>query len=143
MNEPETNKFAFTVTGEVDANDLMNLVVNAFDSGVTNYWANSAVVVLPEGFDVTKIPWLKDPEEWESCSKSYIAPFVEGGKVVLLDNEEEDKKYVLDLAAIRRGVEIMSSKYRRHWADFREENDDADTADVFIQCCVMGEVVFS
>lgn len=142
MTEPEKKSFTITITDEIDANDLMNLVVNAFDSGATNYWAGSAEVILPDDFDIHKIPWLKNPDEWASVQKTYIAPFVEGGKVVLFDNEDEDEKYTLDLKAIERGVRVMSSEYREHWKNFREENDDAETADVFIQCCVLGEIVF-
>ena len=144
MTEPEKKVFplTFTVTEEIDANDLMNLLVNAFDSGATNYWAGRAEVVLPDDFDVHKIPWLKNPGEWATVQKTYIAPFVEGGKVILFDNEEEGTEYILDLKAIARGVEVMSTKYKRHWHDFRNENDDAETADVFVQCCVLGDIVF-
>jgi len=142
MTEPEKKSFTFTVTDEVDANDLMSLLINAFDGGATNYWAGRADVEYPPDFDVEKIPWLRDPDQWKEVRKLYIAPFVEGGKVTLYDNEDEDEEYVLDLEAIKRGVEVMSTKYKRHWNDFRIQNDDAITADVFIQCCVMGKVVF-
>ena len=140
MSEPE--KRTFTVTEEVDANDIVNLLVTAFDSGATNYWAGHADVVLPEDFDIYKIPWLKDPDEWAKVNKVYVAPLVKGGKVVLHDNEVEGKTYTLDLEAIQRGIEVMSKQFRRHWKDFQLQNDDADTGDVFVQCCVLGDVIF-
>lgn len=140
MNEPKMKIFARVEN--VDANSLIDLLVNAFDTGITNYWAATAEVVLPDDFDIYKVAWLKNPEHWAKCRKVYIAPFVEGGKVTLFDNEEEGVEYVLDLEAIKRGVEVMSSKYERHWCNFRSGNDDAETADVFVQCCVLGEIVF-
>jgi len=36
----------------------------------------------------------------------------------------------------------MAEKYPRHFHNFLEENDDAETGDVFIQCCLFGEIVY-
>jgi len=36
----------------------------------------------------------------------------------------------------------MASEAPRHFADFIAENDDAETADVFLQCCLFGRIVF-
>ena len=44
--------------------------------------------------------------------------------------------------AVLTGLTIMAEKYPKHWADFLEEDGDNDTADVFIQCCVLGDVVY-
>lgn len=142
IRDPNDAGFSFQVLENVDPNDIVNLLCTAFDGPCVTYWANSADVILPEGFDVHKIPWLKDPDEWAKVRKCYIAPLVEGGAVILHDNEEEGKTYRLDLPAIVRGIEIMSTRFKQHWADFRNENDDAITGDVFVQCCVMGDVVF-
>lgn len=48
-------------------------------------------------------------------------------------------QHILDLSAIERGLNVMSSKYRNHWYDFRTKNDDMITGDVFVQCCIFGE----
>ena|SRR3990167_2964648 len=74
-------------------------------------------------------------------------PVNEGGAIILKlsepDNAEEEKKEMrLDLEAIQRGAQIMLREYPKHWAAFRSENDDIETADVFIQCCVFGEIVY-
>jgi len=36
----------------------------------------------------------------------------------------------------------MGEKYDWHLKNFIEENDDAETADVFLQCCVLGDIVY-
>jgi hypothetical protein len=43
---------------------------------------------------------------------------------------------------VTKGLEIMATKYARHFADLVSENDDADTHDVFLQCALFGEVVY-
>jgi hypothetical protein len=36
----------------------------------------------------------------------------------------------------------MVEKYPRHYADFKDGDEDASTGDVFLQCCIFGEVVY-
>lgn len=40
------------------------------------------------------------------------------------------------------GLAVMNQKYPKHFSDAIKGNDDGDTADVFIQCCVLKEVVY-
>jgi hypothetical protein len=71
------------------------------------------------------------------------APFVEGGAIIVMDEEEgDDKEFRVDIEAIKRGLQIMAEKYPRHYANFVDENDDAITGDVFLQCCTFGEVIY-
>lgn len=157
-------KLSFEVVDDVDANDIVNLLVNAFDSGMINYWAARASVELPEDFDIYRLKWLKNPESWANVRKVYVAPFVDGGRVILFGHGEEfdgdvddldvdvdececesdegGERFILDFKAIERGIRVMASDYPRHWADFRSQNDDAQTGDVFIQCCLFGEVIY-
>lgn len=50
--------------------------------------------------------------------------------------------YRLDREALTRGMKIMQDKYPRHFGNFISENDDAETGDVFVQCCLLGEIVY-
>ena len=66
-----------------------------------------------------------------------------GGTIVFDVPEDDDgKTYNLDKEAMFRGVKVMAEKYPKHFADFREENDDAVTADVWLQCALLGELVY-
>lgn len=63
-------------------------------------------------------------------------------KIKDIESDEAVAIYVLNLAKIKRGLTVMAKKYPKHFADFLTENDDADTADVFLQCALLGEVVY-
>ena len=43
---------------------------------------------------------------------------------------------------MKKGLDLMAGEHQRHWQDFINENDDADTADVFMQLCLFGEIVY-
>jgi len=69
-------------------------------------------------------------------------PF-KGGYIEFSDLEDEEAEHKnLTIEAIQRGVKIMAEKYPRHFGDWIAENDDATTGDVFLQCCLFGEVVY-
>ena len=76
--------------------------------------------------------------------KCYLAPLVDGGSVELKLFNPEDNLHpcALDINSIRKGLQILSSDYRRHWKNFRTGDGDGETGDVFVQCCVFGDVVF-
>jgi len=37
---------------------------------------------------------------------------------------------------------VMAKKEPRHFADFLKEDYDETTGDVFLQCCLFGEVIY-
>jgi len=48
----------------------------------------------------------------------------------------------LDLKSIGRGLEDPAVKCPTHFADLVNENTDAITADVRLQCCLFGELIY-
>lgn len=68
-------------------------------------------------------------------------PLNEGGWLGLTRGAESEVLR-LDLPSIANGLNVMASKYPRHFADFLNENIDAITGDVFLQCCLLGEVAY-
>ncbi len=65
-------------------------------------------------------------------------------KFGILDNSGEltPERHLLTWDNVAKGFEIMAEKYPHHFGDFITENDDATTADVFLQCCLLGEIVY-
>ncbi len=57
-------------------------------------------------------------------------------------NSPESGWRVLDLVNIEMGLRAMSMQYRVHFAEFMDGNEDGDTADVFLQCCLFGKVLY-
>jgi len=77
-----------------------------------------------------------------SCGLEYQYPYdecIDCGGALRFDG----KGYVLDMDAIKRGIKVMAEKYSRHFGDFQSERGDAITADVFLQCCLFGEIVYA
>ncbi len=60
----------------------------------------------------------------------------------LEDFEDEKARHTLTLAKIKKGLTIMANKYPKHFASILQDNTDADTADVLLQCALLGEIVY-
>ena len=90
----------------------------------------------------------KPPHDVADELDTYEYPLHEGGSITFNDKyEEEDgaeelEDFILDLPAIQRGLEIMAHAYPRHFQDIVSESGDVITADVFLQCALLGEIVY-
>jgi len=70
-------------------------------------------------------------------------PTTPGCALFIKDIEDDDgAEYRLDLEAIRKGLRVMADKFPKHFGDVLDENDDAETGDVFLQCCLFGDVIY-
>jgi hypothetical protein len=160
---------AVRTTVDVAMADLYSLMVSALDGPLTGQWIRSGSysVTLPEGFKVASLPWTdagdRAAHDDNGVRCDYFAPLVPGGRIEFRENDddrededdEEDPETgevtkagavygtprVFDLASVERGLAIMARDYPRHFADIATDAD-ATTADVFVQCCVLGEVVY-
>ncbi len=65
-----------------------------------------------------------------------------GIELELQDFEDATARYSLTFAKIKKGLTIMASKYPRHFKSILEDNTDAETADVLLQCALLGEIVY-
>ena len=94
---------------------------------------------------ITKIyPGHGDGDPWSGdYTPDYIrAPFSKGGGVGFEDEEEPGEEMVLTREKMEKGLQIMSEKYPQHFSDFIRENEDAITGDVFLQCALLGDIVY-
>lgn len=129
----------------VEANKLSyqyisDILVGAFEGG-SNYWLSSYKKIQPIAEP------LKEAGERlgiEGAVASYqVYPFIEGNGLTLFVSEDETHKpYTLNLEALKKGLDVMKTKYSRHFMDITNENDDATTADVLLQCSLFGEIVY-
>lgn len=125
----------FTVT--ISDQRIAELLCCGIEGGV-GYWARIVEYIKPTG---ELFKWCGD----DSGGFPHIQyPMSEGGAVIFCDAEDEDEKpcWRLDREALIKGIKIMAEKYPIHFGDFMREHDDAETGDVFVQCCVLGEIVF-
>jgi len=118
---------------------VSDLLVCAFEGG-SNYWYSDLHYELPEG-----IKYEDFRKGGKFTSEDYyhpleIVPFVDGCALTLKD--DEGKTHRINKAALKSGLEKMAQKSKEHWADFISEDDDATTADVFLQYALFGEIVY-
>lgn len=138
-----------TMQHDVPKKDVQNLLVGLFENNYSPWLREIKSKNLAEGFTFTDFRQhgrMQDPKDCFHWSQ--IIPVTEGCSLTLsVDDPDSDsggeKDFVLDIEAIRRGLQIMATKYCKHWNDFVNENDDANTADIFGQCCVYGEYIYS
>ena len=138
----EASEFTIPVTQEIPMKRILDLIATAFDGGMMNSWAMIDEAHYPDGFDVRNLEWLEDKESWTKVRKNYFAPLV--GYLVFCDVEDESIKHPkFDLDSIKKGLQIMARDCPRHYTDFIQENSDAITGDVFVQCCIFGEITYN
>ncbi len=122
------------VEHDITLDRISNLLCSAFEGG-SNYWYQIQEFVDPKEFTFRT--------DENQLYKHLDYPLNEGGAVIVGDLEDEDAKPKrLDLDAIKKGLVTMSRDYPRHMMDFINDNDDATTGDVFLQCCLFGDVIY-
>ncbi len=112
---------------------INDLICGAFEGG-SNYWYCIGSFNYPDG----------ETKESLGIEFEHMELPMKGGSLTITVEEEDDGKiYTLDKEACIRGLKVMAEKYPEHFADWRNEDDDATTADVYLQCCLFGEIVYS
>ena len=132
--EPPTFKVTTQLT--IPSERVADMLCCAFEGG-SNYWAEIKEKRKPEEFAFRYMPDLSDkPTSYTDY------PLNRGGFLMVGDSEGDMPAALLDLGTIRLGLQTMADKYPNHWHDFINDNEDATTGDVFLQCCLYGEVIF-
>lgn len=131
--------FKVQLTHSISLVRIGDLIVGAFEGG-SNYWMRVSKREKPETmtffYDAASIGGESGKVYW------HVDYPLNGGSVTISDAEGDMPDGVLNSSTIQMGLEIMAEKYPWHMQDFLQENDDATTADVFLQCCIYGEIVF-
>lgn len=139
-----------TVSQKVSLERIADLLCSALEGG-SNYWYMIQDKVEPKIWSIDERPVYKDKETArKNINVHYLHyyPLNEGGALMIDDERADDpelKKPVrLDLERVKKGVELFASskEYAHHYRDFIQENEDAITADVFLQFCIFGEVIY-
>ncbi len=128
---------------EISPKRIADLLCGAFDpaSNAVGYWCRIKEYKTPMHYDNFRTDEVQ-------IYRYMDFPLNVGGAILLTDIEADsgDESYgkvlKLDLESIERGMSIMLEKYPKHFADFMSENDDNDTADVFVQCALLGDVIY-
>ena len=124
----------FTAKAPVSTQLIADQVVTAFEGGIT-YWVDKADLITPDRATLKEKPWYSDP-------KLYEGQF----RILIVQEDEHIKGAGRDLFLtpenVQTGLDVMAAKYGNHFRDMMQENGDASTADVFLQCCLFSELVY-
>ena len=117
---------------KVEKEDMLNLFITALEGGC-NYWA----MVDDTDTDISHCEGQSYSEKW------FDAIWEKGMSMPVVDAEEPtDPLGKLDKAGMLNGMKLMAEGYTYHYSDFKEDNVDAYTADVWFQLALMKEVVY-
>jgi hypothetical protein len=124
---------------EITSQRIADLFITAIESGdpVTRGWCNGVFLKSPGDKapdDPHKGPWYGNPRIYEDPDLKL--------KIVEIDDEAKptSKNHVIGLKEIQEGLQkLASGQYAHHFRDIVDENDDAATADIFLQFILFGE----
>src|SRR6185312_5817253 len=131
-SEPDSMDFIVNATFKVSRQQVAGALWRAFSSQIT--WFRVVEVIEPPTLRFRSIEHL--------ALRMVDYPLNEGGSIGIVSNEPSSDVFRLDLKSIRRGLEDLATKYPRHFADLVNENTDTITADVLLQCCLFGELIY-
>lgn len=125
-------------TVELTDKRMADLLCCGMEGGI-GYWARIVDYVEPE-----EVWEGKDWEHERGVYKHIHWPMSKGGAVIFCDAEDPDEKpcWRLDRKKMEAGLQLMAEQYPRHFANFINENEDAETGDVFVQLAVLKELVY-
>jgi hypothetical protein len=129
---------------EIPAATIANLMVTAIESGdpVTTasrggwcdgiYWKSKGCPV-PKGASVNGEPWYANPALYDASGFQI--------EVVEVDDETTGHTtgHVITRPNLLAGLKVMAEKFPVQFSDLLNDNVDAPTADIFLQCVCFGE----
>ena len=110
-----------------------DMLIGAYEGG-SNYWAE----LSEDALEIIK----KYRKSGRAPSEQMFDAIQAGESIPIEDSEEGGVIGYIDKASIKRAMTIMEVDYPVDYANIISENDDCNTADIFFQLAVMGEVVF-
>lgn len=113
-----------TTTYDITQQQVADLVVTALEGG-SNYWLGKID------------PPFKTHTDYSEADK-----YGEDMITRTISADEDDDTYEFHPEAIRRGLQAMADQYPTDFNDLRGDNADAYTADVFMQCALLGDVIY-
>lgn len=127
---------AIKTTVSIDMNTIADLLTSAFESGYTDYWCERVGEVSP--FPENLWVWSEYPD----CPSYVTYPLSVGGAILCIEDSgdgDKPRKRSLTLTGIKKGLQAMAIKAPHHFANIVNKNWDAETGDVFLQFCLLGE----
>lgn len=131
----KTTEKTIAIPQRIPLSRVSDLLCAALEGG-SNYWYEIVEKHEPPSLDFRS-------------DAAHIYPHLDyplnlGGSLVITtlerDTHKGKKQWTLNLQSIKKGLRVMSAlkqgKGGHHYPNFLAENEDAETGDVFLQCCL-------
>ncbi|MFA6094166.1 MAG: hypothetical protein WC986_14605 [Elusimicrobiota bacterium] len=134
----------FTAVIAVSPETIAFLLTTGLESGFS-WWQKVKNFKAPKGGGTA---YMGIGDKGKAAKAEYAGEVVaSGGSVVVIADDPEEaegtgKAYLLDVAAVRRGLDL-TVKEGRITPEFLDGSADAGEADCFLQRCLFGEVVYA
>jgi hypothetical protein len=119
-------------TVDVSSQQIADLIVTAFEGGIA-YWCESAHLTH-------KPTYTPDPHEVGVVAYSHRQVYEGDFRFEVRTHDGEE--FIVGPDELGAGLALFASKYPKQFADFVEENYDAETADMFWQIVCMKDVIY-
>lgn len=123
------------INHEISNETIMDLLSLALEGG-SNYWYSDVDTGEPPVHDFP--PSYMEYDWWQTW------PLM-GGSIRITERYTEDGTltvHVLNGELIKKGLKLMSQKSPWHFSNIVGDNMDIETGDVFLQYCLLGEIVY-
>jgi hypothetical protein len=130
----DVRSFTIPFTISITYQQVKDLLCSALEENGSDYWVNGISYNYPEGQSSKDYPHIKH--------RSYELPLEPDCSISILYRDGVAKVSQLNLELITKGINIMADKFYSHFSDFINGKNDSVTADVFLQCCLFGCLIF-
>jgi hypothetical protein len=128
------------LTVEIPDTHMLNMLCNASYRDYTALDGELEKAYNWVKFNPEAMADLDMPECWEPQVFAYLRANSE--HTVLIIDEFSDDVYPLTWDSMCKAMQLMAKDYTHHFNDLIQENDDATTADVFLQLSLFGDVIY-
>lgn len=135
-----------TIVHEITSKRIADMMATGIEGGMSNQWCagiylTGALKNREDEFETADgYPWYCNPALYEREDFA-----IEVCEIIDEDEEPEGdniKHHICRHWDFKTGIEYMARACPRHFHDLVQENDDAVTGDVFIQCIALKEIVY-
>lgn len=140
VSESENNMTIVNCIIPVPFEPITNCITGAIEGG-SSHWCSTFQTAdddvstrLYQSIRNAGEVWYDEAAFWE-----------QGGKAVLTFDKPTDADSgtrTIGRDELVNGLAVMALVAPRHFGDLIQENDDAETHDVFLQCVLFGEIIF-
>ncbi len=127
------SKHSFTTEVEIDPQMVADLMVTAIEGG-SNYWVGSITLKDNDGHPNHGQPWYSDSALYERAFHIEVYEMDDMGALT--------EVHYISQHSMQVGLNAMASKAPGHFANVVSDQWDAETADVFLQYVVLGDIVY-